>query len=217
MYQRDNLTQHDQVIAGGVRSPQPAVERRRGVDQDRAAGYAWSERHAVEHRRADRAVPVSEPARQIMLSCGEHVDGERPGPLDQAETAAGLFEADQHEHRVERYRRKGVNSYAMNTAVARGRRDDGDSGRKRPHRPAEGAHVDGRRRRGGRRIIRRDRVHGGFCLAAVGPRPVAATRAEKAGRPSPQYSVPAASACPCRARRMLRDTRGISRRLASSG
>jgi hypothetical protein len=97
VYQRDNLTQHDQVIASRVRSPQPTVERRRRVDQDRAAGYAWFEGHAVEHRRADRALPVSEPACQIMLSCGEHIDGERPGTLDQAETAAGLLEADQHQ------------------------------------------------------------------------------------------------------------------------
>jgi hypothetical protein len=62
VYQRDDLTQHDYVIAGVVRLPQPAVESCRRVGQDRAAGYAWFEGRAVEHRRSGRAVPVSEPA-----------------------------------------------------------------------------------------------------------------------------------------------------------
>jgi len=62
VYQRDNLAQHDQVIAGAVRLPQPAVERRRGIDEDRAPGHARLEGHPVEHHRAGRAVPVGEPA-----------------------------------------------------------------------------------------------------------------------------------------------------------
>jgi hypothetical protein len=40
VHERDDLAQHDQVIAGSVRLPQPALERRRRADQDRAAGDA---------------------------------------------------------------------------------------------------------------------------------------------------------------------------------
>jgi hypothetical protein len=143
VHQRDDLTQHDHVIAGAVRLPQPAVERRRRFDQDRGARYAWFEGHPVEHGRAGRAVPAGEPARNVPLSGREHVDDERPGPLDQAEAAAGLVEADHHEHRVERHRREGVDRHAVHAAVA-GHGDDGDSGREPAHRLAEGARVDGR-------------------------------------------------------------------------
>jgi len=62
VYERDDLTQHDQVIAGPVGLPEPAVERRRRIDEDRAAGYTWFEGHSVEHRGAGRAVRVGEPA-----------------------------------------------------------------------------------------------------------------------------------------------------------
>jgi hypothetical protein len=48
-------------------------------------------------------VLVSEPARDVLLRGGEHIDDERPGTLDQVRGAAGLIEADQHEHRVERH------------------------------------------------------------------------------------------------------------------
>src|SRR6202011_895700 len=171
VYQRDDLTQHDQVIAGAVRLPQPTVERRRRVDQDRAAGYAWFERHAVEHRRVGRAVPVSEPAREVLLSGGEHVDDERPDTLDQAEAAAGLIEADQHEHGVKRHRREGVDRHAMHVAVVGGHADDGDSGWERAHRLAEGAHVDGRGRHGVPSLSGPDRGYDGSHQAAIRTRP----------------------------------------------
>jgi len=47
--ERDYFTEDDQVIAGAMRLPHAALERRRRVDQDRAAGYAWFEGHSVEH------------------------------------------------------------------------------------------------------------------------------------------------------------------------
>jgi hypothetical protein len=37
---RHHLAEHDQVIAGTVRMPPPAFERRRSAGQERAAGYA---------------------------------------------------------------------------------------------------------------------------------------------------------------------------------
>jgi hypothetical protein len=144
VYQRDDLTQHDHVITGAVRLLQSAVERRRGPGQDRTAGYAWFEGHTVEHRRAGRTMPVSEPGRDALLPGGQHIDAERPGPLDQAHGTTGLIKADQHQHRVQRHRREGVDCHAMHVTVAAGHGDDGDPCRERAHRHTEGAHVDGR-------------------------------------------------------------------------
>jgi hypothetical protein len=50
------------MIAGTVGLPEPAVERRRRTDEDRASGYTRFEGHTVEHRRAGRAVLAGEPA-----------------------------------------------------------------------------------------------------------------------------------------------------------
>ena len=146
--------------AGSVRLPQPALERRRRADQDRAAGDAGLEGHAVEHRRAGRAASVGEPARDVLLPGGQHVDSKHPGPLDQADTAAGPVEADQHQHRVERHRREGVDRYAVHAAVVGRHGHDGDSGGERAHRLAECAHVDGRGRRRGSSLT----VHGSQFL-----------------------------------------------------
>ena len=171
VYQRDDLTEDDQVIASAMRLPQPAVERRCRVGQHRAAGCAWLEGYAVEHCRADRAVPVSEPAREVLLSGGEHVDDERPGALDQADAAAGLSETDQHQHRVERHRREGVDRHAVHVAVIGGHGDDGDSGRERAHHLAESAHAAGR---GGQRVPSLSGpggAHGGSHQAVIGSRP----------------------------------------------
>ena len=66
-----------------------------------------------------RAAPVSEPARDVLLPRGQHVDDERPDPLDQADAAAGLTEADQHEHRVKRYRRERINRHAVHGEIGR--------------------------------------------------------------------------------------------------
>src|SRR5260370_2608784 len=189
VYQRDDLTQHDQVIAGAVRLPQPTVERRRRVDQNRAAGYAWFEGHSVEHRRANRAVPVGEPARDVLLSGGEHVDDEPSGPLDQAEAAAGLIEADQHEHRVERHRREGVDRHAVHVAIVAGHGDDGDSGRERAHRLAEGAHVDGRGGGGGPPARGPGRGYRGGPLAGP-PSPAPPGAAARWARPSLRGQIP---------------------------
>src|SRR5215469_13880873 len=73
VYQRDDLAQHDQMIARAIRLPQPAVERRCGVGQDRAPASTWFEGDTVEHRRAAFSVTVRKPPRDVLLSGGEHI------------------------------------------------------------------------------------------------------------------------------------------------
>src|SRR5215472_14084417 len=88
--------------------------------------------------------------------------------LDQADGTAGLIEADQHEHRVERHRREGVDRYPVHAAVVGGHGDDGDPGWERAHRPAESAHVDGRDGHGMYRLSRPGRGCGGQHQTATG-------------------------------------------------
>ena len=142
VYERDDLAEHDQVIAGQVRLLQCALERRGGADEDRAAGEACLEGHILEHRRTGRAAPVSEPAGEVVLPGGQHIDGERAGTVDQTGGAAGPVQAYEHEERVQGNRGEGVDRHAVHDAVAAGHGDDCDSGGERGHSPAEGGHAD---------------------------------------------------------------------------
>src|SRR5215204_5349581 len=134
----NHVTDNDPVIAAFVNRVSAAAHRRDAALEPRPTVPV------DKRKRRWRRIPpqASEIGRQIALRVAEDADGEARRLVNQ-EAGFGLFaEAEQHERRIERQRRKRVRRHRPDLAVQL-HRDHRDASDKTPHGVPEGARFDG--------------------------------------------------------------------------
>lgn len=132
-----DLGDEDGVIAGILSSVQPAFQVGQRAMQNRRAVLG-----AFEARSSFFGSPVvrSHGARVVLRNCalafGQDVHTETLLRVQVGVRAGALINADEHQHRVERYRGECIGGHAVNLVV-RVQRNHGDAGRETTQRYSE--------------------------------------------------------------------------------
>ena len=144
---RQDLPDHDAVVAALVHRVRPAFERRQRIVEDGGAGDRARMMRVLIQLAPERTAPDGQPAGGLLGVLAEHRHGPGARGEDRVVEARGLLHAGQDEQRLQRYGGERVHRHRVGDAL-RGGRDDHDAGSELPGGTPEGVRVRIRHRSG---------------------------------------------------------------------